>query len=53
MDKTVRWKFIESLQLPRTVHVRCTDVITKDNVFAQITVRFHTQQVKLKLKRKI
>lgn len=44
MDKTVRWKFLESIQLPRTVHVRCTDVITKNNVFAQITVRFHTQQ---------
>ncbi|XP_011302837.1 probable 39S ribosomal protein L45, mitochondrial [Fopius arisanus] len=44
LDKTIRWKFIESLVPPRVVHARCTDLITKDNVFAQITVRFHTQQ---------
>ncbi|XP_015110350.1 probable 39S ribosomal protein L45, mitochondrial [Diachasma alloeum] len=43
-DKTIHWKFIQSLTLPRVVHARCTDIITKDNVFGQITVRFHTQQ---------
>lgn len=42
--KTLRWQFLESLELPRACHVRCTDVITKENVFAQITVRFHSKQ---------
>lgn len=43
--KTINWKFIKSLEPPRVVHARCTDVISKENIFAQITVRFHTQQV--------
>ncbi|XP_072933150.1 large ribosomal subunit protein mL45 [Epargyreus clarus] len=42
--KTIRWKFLESLEPPRVVHARCTDVISKENIFGQITVRFHTQQ---------
>lgn len=46
-DKTIVWKMLESIELPRVVHSRCTDVITKENVFAQITVRFHTKQVLL------
>ncbi|XP_069673996.1 large ribosomal subunit protein mL45 [Periplaneta americana] len=45
IDKTIRWKFIKSLEPPRLVHARCTDLITKDNIFGQVTVRFHTQQV--------
>lgn len=43
--KTIRWQFLKSLEAPRVVHARCTDVISKDNIFAQVTVRFHTQQV--------
>lgn len=43
-SKTLRWKFLKSLEPPRVVQVRCTDLITKANVFAQVTVRFHTQQ---------
>lgn len=43
-DKTIRWKFLQSLEPPRLVHARVTDVISKENLFAQITVRFHTQQ---------
>jgi len=43
-DKTVRWKFIKSLELPYVIHARCTDLITKENIFGQVTVRFHTQQ---------
>lgn len=45
MDKTIHWKFLESLEPARVVHARTTDIITKENVFAQLTVRFHTQQV--------
>lgn len=44
-DKTIHWKFLKSLEPPRVVHARCTDVITKENIFGQVTVRFHTQQV--------
>lgn len=43
-DKTTRWKFIKSLEPPKVIHARCTEMITKENVFGQITVRFHTQQ---------
>lgn len=42
--KTIRWKFIESLEPPRVVHARCTDVVSKENIFGQVTVRFHTRQ---------
>ncbi|XP_073993527.1 mitochondrial ribosomal protein L45 [Rhodnius prolixus] len=44
-DKTINWRFLESIQPPKVVHVRCLDVITKENIFSQITVRFHTQQI--------
>lgn len=43
-DKTIRWKFIKSLEPPQVVHARCTNLIDKENYFAQVTVRFHTQQ---------
>ena len=33
---TLRWEFIKSLEAPRVVHARCTDVITKENIFAQV-----------------
>lgn len=45
MNKTIHWKFLESLEPARLVHARTTDMISKENVFAQLTVRFHTQQV--------
>ncbi|XP_053695632.1 probable 39S ribosomal protein L45, mitochondrial [Sabethes cyaneus] len=44
-DKTIHWKFLQSLEPPRVVHARVTDVISKENLFAQVTVRFHTQQM--------
>jgi len=44
-NKTLRWSFIKSIEPPRVVHARVTDIITQDNLFAQLTVRFHTQQV--------
>ncbi|XP_063594457.1 large ribosomal subunit protein mL45-like [Penaeus indicus] len=43
-NKTLRWQFVSSLEPPRVVHARCTDVISKENIFAQVTVRFHTKQ---------
>jgi len=44
IDKTIHWRFLESLELPRVVQVKSTKLITEDNYFAQVTVRFHTQQ---------
>ena len=38
---TLRWQFIKSLEPPRVVHARCTDVVTKENVFAQVDLYFH------------
>ncbi|XP_039282618.1 probable 39S ribosomal protein L45, mitochondrial [Nilaparvata lugens] len=43
--KTIHWKFLKSIEPPRVVHVRHTSLITKENYFAQITVRFHSQQM--------
>ncbi|XP_065169106.1 large ribosomal subunit protein mL45-like [Atheta coriaria] len=43
--KTIRWKHLKNIELPRVVHARCTDIVSKENVFAQLTVRFHTQQM--------
>ncbi|KAA0203935.1 hypothetical protein HAZT_HAZT009287 [Hyalella azteca] len=43
-NKTIRWEFIETIEKPRAVHARVTEVIDKDNLFAQITVRMHTKQ---------
>lgn len=46
MDKkTIHWSYLKDIELPRIVQARTTDVITKENIFAQLTVRFHTQQV--------
>ena len=47
-NKQIRWKFIESLEPARIVRARNTSVGSKDNVFAQLTVRFHTKQVRRK-----
>ena len=43
--KSIYWEFVKSLEPPHVVQVRCEDVISKSNVFAQVTVRFHTQQI--------
>ncbi|CAH0402547.1 unnamed protein product [Chilo suppressalis] len=42
--KTIHWRFLDSLEPPRVVHARYTDVVSKENIFAQLTVRFHTRQ---------
>lgn len=33
---TVRWQFLKSLEAPRVVHVRCTDIVNKENIFSQV-----------------
>merc|ERR1719384_502385 len=42
--KTIRWNFIKSLEPPKVVHARHAEIITKENMFGQLTVRFNTQQ---------
>ncbi|XP_028316981.1 large ribosomal subunit protein mL45 [Gouania willdenowi] len=42
--KTIRWRFIESLEPPRVVHARCPDMVTKGNLYGQVTVRMHSKQ---------
>ncbi|RWS17371.1 putative 39S ribosomal protein L45-like protein [Dinothrombium tinctorium] len=44
-NKTIRWNFIKSLEPPRVVHLRHEEIIEKTNIFAQVTVRLHTQQI--------
>ena len=42
------WEYIESLEAPTVKQVRIGEILTKDNKFAQVTVRFHTKQVCIK-----
>ncbi|NXK71154.1 RM45 protein, partial [Amazona guildingii] len=43
--KTIRWKFVESLEPPRVVHVRCESLVNRGNLYGQVTVRMHTRQI--------
>lgn len=43
--KTVRWSFVKSLEPAQVVHVRCVGLMNQSNMYGQITVRLHTQQV--------
>merc|ERR1719402_547282 len=42
--KTIRWNFIKSLEPAKVVHARCEKILSDENFFGQLTVRFHTQQ---------
>ncbi|XP_038241421.1 39S ribosomal protein L45, mitochondrial [Dermochelys coriacea] len=41
---TIRWSFVESLEPPRVVQIRCPDMVNKGNLYGQVTVRMHTRQ---------
>ncbi|KAM6114918.1 large ribosomal subunit protein mL45 isoform 2-T2 [Phoenicopterus ruber ruber] len=43
--KTIRWSFVESLEPPRVVHVRCDSIVNRGNLYGQVTVRMHTRQI--------
>ncbi|NXP28916.1 RM45 protein, partial [Scytalopus superciliaris] len=43
--KTIRWSFVESLEPPRVVHVRCDSLVNRGNLYGQVTVRMHTRQI--------
>ncbi|XP_078467556.1 large ribosomal subunit protein mL45 [Lampetra fluviatilis] len=42
--KTLRWRFLESLEPPRVVHVRCPKTIDPGNLYGQVTVRLLSKQ---------
>ncbi|XP_071757238.1 large ribosomal subunit protein mL45 [Centroberyx gerrardi] len=42
--KTIRWRFLESLEPPRVVQARCPDMVSKGNLYGQVTVRVHSRQ---------
>eukprot|EP00092_Neocalanus_flemingeri_P011833 GFUD01012762.1.p1 GENE.GFUD01012762.1~~GFUD01012762.1.p1 ORF type:complete len:348 (+),score=111.05 GFUD01012762.1:51-1094(+) len=42
--KTIRWNFIKSLEPPRVLHARHAEILSKENMFGQLTVRMNTQQ---------
>ncbi|KAM4692230.1 large ribosomal subunit protein mL45 [Rhinophrynus dorsalis] len=42
--RTLRWKFVESLEAPRVVQVRCPEMVSKGNLYGQVTVRMHSKQ---------
>ncbi|KER34235.1 hypothetical protein T265_12450 [Opisthorchis viverrini] len=43
--RTLRWQFIASLEPPRVVHIRTQELMSRDNLYGQVTVRFHSQQI--------
>ncbi|XP_033109433.1 39S ribosomal protein L45, mitochondrial-like [Anneissia japonica] len=42
--KTIRWNLVESIEKPKVVHIRTTDMLSKGNLYGQVTVRMHTKQ---------
>ncbi|KAM9296717.1 large ribosomal subunit protein mL45 [Gastrophryne carolinensis] len=42
--RTIRWSFIESIEPARVVQVRCPEMVTKGNLYGQVTVRMHSKQ---------
>lgn len=40
---------MESLEPPRVVQARCPDMVSKDNLYGQVTVRMHSKQVMIKV----
>ncbi|KAM6368601.1 large ribosomal subunit protein mL45 isoform 1-T1 [Pluvialis apricaria] len=43
--RTIRWSFVESLEPPRVVHIRCDSIVNRGNLYGQVTVRMHTRQI--------
>jgi len=44
-NKTIMWKFLESIEPPRVVRIGHVPLLEEDNLYAQVTVRFHTKQI--------
>ena len=43
--KKIHWRFIKEVERPRLVQARVASIFEKDNLYAQVTVRLHTEQV--------
>ncbi|XP_075033124.1 large ribosomal subunit protein mL45 [Mixophyes fleayi] len=43
--RTIHWSFVESLEPPRVVQVRCPEMASKGNLYGQVTVRMHSKQI--------
>lgn len=42
---TIIWKYLDDLEPPSVVQVRNGELMAKTNLYAQITVRFHSKQI--------
>ncbi|CAF0857156.1 unnamed protein product [Brachionus calyciflorus] len=43
--KTIEWKWIESLEEPIVRHFVTREMLTKNDLYAQVTVRIHSKQI--------
>lgn len=43
--KTVRWKWLESLEEPIVKHIVTREMLNASTLYAQVTVRLHSKQV--------
>ncbi len=43
--KTIRWKWIESLEQPTVQHIITREMLNKSTIYGQVTVRLHSKQV--------
>jgi large subunit ribosomal protein L45 len=43
--KTMKWTWIESLEAPTVTHIITREMISKNDIYGQITVRLHSKQV--------
>lgn len=46
-NKQFMWEFVKEIERPRIVNARVAPLTTKDNLYGQVVVRLHTQQVHL------
>ena len=45
-NRQLHWRYVSTMSRPKVVNVRVNPVETKENLFAQVTVRLHSKQVK-------
>ena len=47
--KTVKWKWIESLEEPVVKHIITREMLNASTLYGQVTVRLHSKQVNINL----
>ena len=45
--KTLRREWVETLEPPKVTHIITREMLSKSNIYGQITVRLHSKQVSL------